>query len=97
MTTPKAPIAVAAAAAGLASLEDWGAESIEATLRNMLEETELSARKGFQPLRVAVTGSKPSPPLFESIEVLSRDVSCAGWRPPQPAWGRADLGSGIVL
>ena len=53
------------------------ARAIEATLRNMLEETELSARKGFQPLRVAVTGSTVSPPLFESIEVLGRDVTFA--------------------
>jgi len=77
MTKPEAPIAVAAAAAGLATLDDWSTPGIEATLRNMLEETELSARKGFQPLRVAVTGSTVSPPLFESIEVLGRDATLA--------------------
>jgi glutamyl-tRNA synthetase len=77
MMTPEARVAIAAASGGLAILEDWSATGIEATLRNMLEETELSARKGFQPLRVAVTGSTVSPPLFESIEVLGRDVALA--------------------
>jgi glutamyl-tRNA synthetase len=75
MTTPEAPIAIASAIAGLATLDDWTIQSVEVTLRNMLEETELSARKGFQPLRVAVTGSTVSPPLFESIEVLGREVA----------------------
>ncbi len=77
MTKPEAPIAVAAAVAGLATLDDWSTTGVETTLRTMLEETELSARKGFQPLRVAVTGSTVSPPLFESIEVLGRDVAVA--------------------
>jgi len=75
MTTPEASVAVAAAAAGLATLEEWNTAAIEATLRNMLEETGLSARKGLQPIRVAVSGSTVSPPLFESIEVLGREVA----------------------
>ncbi len=75
MTTPEAPVAVAAARAGLATLTNWDTPSIEAVLRNMLAETELSARKGLQPLRVAVTGSTVSPPLFESIDVLGREIT----------------------
>jgi glutamyl-tRNA synthetase len=39
----------------------------------MLEAEELSARKGLQPIRVAVTGSSVSPPLFESIAALDRN------------------------
>jgi glutamyl-tRNA synthetase len=39
----------------------------------MLEEQGLSARKGLQPLRVAISGSSVSPPLFESIAALGRD------------------------
>ena len=52
---------------------DWSAAAIEASLRSMLEELGLNPRKGLQPLRVAVTGSTVSPPLFESMEVLGRD------------------------
>jgi glutamyl-tRNA synthetase len=39
----------------------------------MLEELGLGAAKGLQPLRVAVTGSSVSPPLFESMEALGRE------------------------
>ena len=35
----------------------------------------LSPRKAFQPIRVAVTGSKVSPGLFESLELLGRERS----------------------
>ena len=39
----------------------------------MLEELEIGARKGFQPIRVAVSGSQVSPPLFESVAALGRE------------------------
>lgn len=61
----------------LAELDGWDAASIESALRGMLETLELGARRGFQPIRVAVTGSTISPPLFESLEVLGRDVTLA--------------------
>jgi glutamyl-tRNA synthetase len=57
----------------LASVDDWSAENIESALRGMLEEMGLGAAKGLQPLRVAVTGSSISPPLFESLAALGRD------------------------
>jgi glutamyl-tRNA synthetase len=37
----------------------------------------LKPREAFQPIRVAVTGSKISPGLFESLEVLGKDESLA--------------------
>ncbi len=37
----------------------------------------LKPRQAFQPIRVAVTGSKVSPGLFESLELLGRDESLA--------------------
>jgi len=48
----------------------WSHVAIEAALRSMLAATGLSARKGLQPVRVAVTGSVVSPPLFESLQAL---------------------------
>ncbi len=62
----------AAAADALRDLGEWSIEAVETALRGMLEAHELSARKGLQPLRVAVTGSSISPPLFESIAALGR-------------------------
>ena len=56
----------------LASVEPWNAENIESVLRGMLDEMGLGAAKGLQPLRVAVTGSSVSPPLFESMAALGK-------------------------
>ncbi|HSL63209.1 MAG TPA: glutamate--tRNA ligase [Gaiellaceae bacterium] len=66
---------VRAAADALAPVDPWDAGRIEAALRGMAERLELPARKAFQPVRVAVTGSKVSPGLFESLELLGKDVS----------------------
>jgi glutamyl-tRNA synthetase len=66
---------VGAARDALAELEPWTAESIEAALRGVLERLGLKPRQGFQPIRVAVTGSKISPGLFESIELLGRETT----------------------
>jgi glutamyl-tRNA synthetase len=57
----------------LADLEPFTAESIEQSLRGLAERLELKPREAFQPIRVAVTGSKISPGLFESIELLGRE------------------------
>lgn len=63
---------LAAASLKLEGLEAFGHDDIETALRAMLEELEIGARKGLQPLRVAVTGSQVSPPLFESMAVLGK-------------------------
>jgi glutamyl-tRNA synthetase len=57
----------------LGAVESWTAESIEETLREMLETLGVGAGKGLQPLRVAVTGSSVSPPLFESLAALGKE------------------------
>ncbi len=71
-----APV-VAAAREALAGLEPFTAEAIEAALRGVLEQLGLKPRQGFQPIRVAVTGSRISPGLFESIELLGRETTLA--------------------
>jgi glutamyl-tRNA synthetase len=63
------------AASRLESLEKWTATDIEEALRGLAEERELKPRKAFQPIRVAVTGTLISPPLFESIEILGRETT----------------------
>ncbi|HZT54441.1 MAG TPA: glutamate--tRNA ligase, partial [Gaiellaceae bacterium] len=60
---------VAAARDALAEVEPFTAESIEAALRAVAERLGLKPRQAFQPIRVAITGSKVSPGLFESIEL----------------------------
>ena len=66
---------VAAARDALAELDPFTAEAIEAALRGVVERLGLKPRQGFQPIRVAVTGSTISPGLFESIELLGRETT----------------------
>lgn len=72
---PEAAAVIDDAVARLKGLSDWTTESIEVAMRQMLDDLELNPRKGFQPLRVAVTGSMVSPPLFESLEVLGQPMT----------------------
>ena len=72
---PDAEGALGAVAAGVEpDLDTWSLASIESALRAMLDEEELNARKGLQPIRVAVSGSNVSPPLFESLVALGRST-----------------------
>ena len=66
-----------AAAEALASVEPFEAEPIEAELRALAERLGLKPREAFQPIRLALTGSKVSPGLFESLEVLGKEESLA--------------------
>jgi glutamyl-tRNA synthetase len=66
-----------AAAETLAGVEPFDAAGIEAALRGMAEQLGLKPREAFQPIRLAVTGSKVSPGLFESLELLGKEESLA--------------------
>jgi glutamyl-tRNA synthetase len=57
----------------LRDLEPFTAERIESALRELADRLELKPRDAFQPIRIAVTGSKVSPGLFESLELLGRE------------------------
>ncbi len=77
MTKPEARVALEGARSRLGELAEWSTPAIEEALRAMMDELGLSVRKGLQPIRVAVSGSNVSPPLFESLEALGRDRSLA--------------------
>ena len=63
-----------AAVAVLDGLDEWTTASLEDALRGALVEgLEVSPRHAFGPLRVAISGRRVSPPLFESMEVLGRE------------------------
>lgn len=51
----------------------WEAEALQEQCRALGEEAGIKPRNLFQPLRVAVCGNMVSPPLFESIVLMSRD------------------------
>ena len=68
-TPEKARQALAAVDGLLAALPD-SPEEVEARARALAEELGMKLGDLLAPLRVAVTGSKVSPPLFESIRVM---------------------------
>ena len=64
----------------------WTAPDVEAALRDLPEKLGLKPKVVFQAVRVAITGSTVSPPLFESLELLGRErtlerLDSAGRRP----------------
>ena len=66
---------LAAALERLGAVEPWEASAIEETLRALADELGEKPRQAFEPIRLAVTGSKVSPGLFESLELLGREES----------------------
>jgi glutamyl-tRNA synthetase len=69
---------LAASLAALEPLPTWTAADIEAALRaGLVDGLGLKPRHAFAAVRVAVTGRRVSPPLFESMELLGRERSLA--------------------
>jgi glutamyl-tRNA synthetase len=64
----------------LEPVEPWAAEPIEEALKALCERLGEKPRTVYLPIRVAVTGSRVSPGLYESLELLGRDASLARLR-----------------
>jgi glutamyl-tRNA synthetase len=79
--TPGTRPTLEAALDALEKLEPWAAEPIEQALRGALVDgLGLKPKLAFGPVRVAATGRRVSPPLFESLELLGRDRALARLR-----------------
>jgi glutamyl-tRNA synthetase len=73
LTADAVPVLTAAVAA-LESLAAWTSDAIDEALRTaLIDGLGLKPKIAFTALRVAVTGRRVSPPLFESLELLGRD------------------------
>ena len=57
--------------------DNFSLDSIEIVMRKTLEEINVKTKIGFQAARVSITGTKISPPLFESIFALGREAVIA--------------------
>jgi glutamyl-tRNA synthetase len=72
--TPDAAPVLEASIAALEALEGFDPDDIQAALRAALVDgLGIKPKFAFTPLRVAVTGRRVSPPLFESMELLGRE------------------------
>ena len=58
----------------LSAVEEWTPEALEGELRPLAEELSMKTGQLFGAIRVAVTGRKAAPPLFETMAVLGRDL-----------------------
>ncbi|MGY2006108.1 glutamate--tRNA ligase [Nocardia gipuzkoensis] len=73
---PDAAEVLQSAITALEPLTEWTTEAIEAALKKaLIDDLGLKPRKAFAPVRVAVTGSHISPPLYESLELLGRGAT----------------------
>jgi glutamyl-tRNA synthetase len=81
MTVEASATAARRALAVLESLPEITLETAEPPMRHLAEELGLQAGQLFGILRVAVTGQKVSPPLFESMEIIGREkvLERVGW------------------
>lgn len=55
-------------------LMEWNAESVEAALRSHCEKDGPGPKELFMPVRIAVTGRAATPPLFETMAVLGKEI-----------------------
>ncbi|SSC24892.1 Glutamate-tRNA ligase, partial [Klenkia terrae] len=78
LTGPDAVEVLDAATAALTALPAWTTPDLEAALKQALvEELGRKPRQAFGPVRVAISGRTVSPPLYESMELLGREVTLA--------------------
>jgi glutamyl-tRNA synthetase len=56
------------------ALPEWTVPSIEASIRRVAEITGAKLRDVVRPFYVAITGSAQSVPLFDSMQILGRDL-----------------------
>ena len=59
----------------LESVEPWTAAEIEVALKRLCDDLGEKPRTVYLPIRVAATGSRVSPGLYESLELLGKDTA----------------------
>jgi len=78
----------------LSLTESFTAEKIEVDFRSKAKELGLKAKDLVHPTRVALTGHRTGPGLFETMEVLGRERVCARLGKLIEYWGRPSAGNG---
>ena len=96
LSRPGADARLAALAARVAPLPAWTLEALEAATRSLATETGVKAGDVITPARVALTGRKAAPGIFEVMWLLGRDrvvarleAAAERWRAESPLAARA--------
>jgi glutamyl-tRNA synthetase len=90
-----AATALQRATAVVEALGEWTHEALEAALRALATELGVKAGDLFSLVRVAVTGRRVTPPLFESMEILGRERCVARLRDAARKVGVRSEGGGV--
>lgn len=56
-------------------LDTWESAQIASCIKQAIEQFDLQPKRIFSILRLAITGRRVSPPLFESMQILGRSAS----------------------
>ncbi len=72
--------AFAQALAGMDLMSEWNKDAIGELFKNLAETFQIKLRDFLRPFYVAIAGSATSTPLFDSMEILGRDLCRARLR-----------------
>jgi glutamyl-tRNA synthetase len=75
MDTPRTRAALLSARELLVSLPDWEHTTMETPMRELAKTLELKTGQLFGSVRTAISGRTATPPLFQMMEVLGREVT----------------------
>ena len=91
---PAASNALARTAELVEAIDAFDAPALEAAMRDLAEELGAKAGDLFSLVRLAVTGRRVSPPLFESMEIIGRGVCTDRLRAAAAGLGSVPGGAG---
>jgi len=75
LADPSSSQVLAAARSAMAETEPWDGHALETALKALPETLGVKPKVLFQGVRVAITGTTVSLPLFESLELLGREAT----------------------
>ncbi len=56
------------------ALQTWSIQELETSLRTLQAESGMKPRPAFMTIRLALTGAEATPPLFDVMHILGKDV-----------------------
>jgi len=73
--TPESKPLLQSLVSKLTNLNDFSEPALETTFKEIVEQADIKLGKLAQPVRIALTGKKESPGIYEVVLLLGKDVS----------------------